>query len=105
MPSGVSVKPKKWSNESLNLFDNKEYSAIWGNYDNSPQKSLGVRWNGSDENLGYPNQAGYSLWYVEPDFLAKPILLELSYQVSKDNSLGDLANIQKALSETEEVKK
>jgi len=35
MPSGNSVRPNKWSNV-IDLYDNGEYSAIFGNYDNSP---------------------------------------------------------------------
>ena len=99
MPSGNSVRPEKWSNV-LDLFDNGTYSVVWGHYfENPTQRCVGVRWNGKDESAGYPNLAGRPLWYVEPAFLSKPILLELSYQVSKNNSLGNLANIQKALSE------
>ncbi len=101
MPSKEKVTPKKWNKLSKPsvLFDDGDYSVIWGNYENSSKKSLGVRWNGQGENLGYPNQMGHPLWFVEPDFLAKPILLELFYQVSRNNSLGNLANIQQALSE------
>jgi hypothetical protein len=96
MPSGNKVRPLKWSSV-LDLFDDGGYSAIWGYYDNSNKRVLGVRWNG--QGLGFPNQAGNPIWYVENDFLAKPILQELFYKVLKDNSIGNLANIQQALSE------
>jgi hypothetical protein len=98
MPSGNSVRPEKWTNVQ-DLFDDGTYSAIWGNYDNSSRRCLGVRWNGSYGKLGFPNQAGNPIWYIERDFLAKPILLELYFQVSKNNSLGNLTNIQQALNE------
>jgi uncharacterized protein (TIGR02145 family) len=44
MPKGKDVTHEKWSNEVV-LFDDGCYSAVWGNYENSPEKNLGVRWN------------------------------------------------------------
>jgi len=79
-----SVKPKKWKN-ILILFDDGSYSAIWGNYENSKSRVLGVRWNGEDNDIGYPNLAGNPLWYVEPLFLRKSILLTLLYKVIHSN--------------------
>jgi hypothetical protein len=98
MPSGDSVRPEKWLEDSIILFDDGTYSVIWGHFDNSPQKSLGVRWNGEGEGVGYPNRFGNPVWFVEPNFLTKPILMGLHYEISK-NSTEKLANIQKALSE------
>ena len=76
MYPGSEVRPKRWSNV-IDLYDDGEYSVIWGSYDESETKSLGVRWNGSDNNRGYPSQGKYPLWYVEPDFLVKAIILDL----------------------------
>jgi len=87
-----------WSNK-VDLFDNGTYSVIWGNFDNSNEKSLGVRWNGEGRSVGFPRRENNPLWYVEPNFLTKPILLELYYQVLKNSSCGNLAKIQQALSE------
>lgn len=75
MPSGSTVRPQKWNNV-IDLYDDGNYSAIWGNYDGSKCRCLGVRWNGEDE-CGYPNQGANPLWYVEPDFLNRQILLAL----------------------------
>jgi hypothetical protein len=83
MQSGNSVRPQKWKNV-LDLYDNGSYSAVWGNYDGSEERVLGVRWNGSS-NLGYPNMAGNPVWYVEPKFLRKSLLLNLLEEATVSN--------------------
>jgi hypothetical protein len=99
MPAGRNVNPKKWKNLLL-LYDDREYSAVWGYYDNSPRRRLGVRWNDNPAPLGYPKQSKYPLWYVEPDWLARTILLELQKIVKKNPPKGTLVNILTALSES-----
>ena len=98
MPSGSTVRPQKWSNV-INLYDDGTSSAIWGHYDNSQNKCLGVRWNGTT-NQGYPNQGSNPLWYVEPDFLTKNILLEFLSRVNNDARTGNIQNILLALRES-----
>lgn len=87
------MRPQKWSNV-IDLYDDGTSSAIWGNYDGSPKRCLGVRWND-----GYPSQGGNPLWYVEPDFVAKGILLELLNQVNAKSGVGNINNILLALRE------
>jgi hypothetical protein len=101
MPKAKDVKHEKWSNEII-LFDDGWYSAIWGNYENSPEKKLGVRWNGQGSEQGFPKLFNHPVWFVEREFLVKPILLELLSQVLKYPSPETedyLKNIQQALSE------
>jgi len=101
MPEGKDVKPEKWSNEII-LFDDGYYSAIWGNYENSPEKKLGVRWNGQGSEPGFPNKFNHPIWFVEREFLVKPILLELYFQTLKSQEKEAkkyLENIKLALSE------
>jgi hypothetical protein len=101
MPKGKDVKHEKWSNEII-LFDDGWYSAIWGNYENSPKRRLGVRWNGQGNEPGFPSLFKHSIWFVEREFLEKPILLELYFQVLKypgPETKIYLENIQQALSE------
>lgn len=81
MPSVSEVRPKKWE-DVLDLYDDGSFSAIWGSREKSPQRELGVRWNGRGSESGYPNQGGNSLWFSEPDFLEKPILLALLVKVN-----------------------
>ena len=61
------------------LHDDGTYSAIWGNYEG--KLCLGTRWNGDDKHPGYPSQMGNPLWYVEPEFLTKGILLQILSQL------------------------
>jgi hypothetical protein len=93
MPAGHLVRPQKWSN-ILDLYDDGTNSAIWGSYEEAADRCLGVRWND-----GYPSQGGNPLWYVEPDFVTKNILLELLDRVNANSSLGDINNILTALRE------
>lgn len=100
MPAGNKVRPRKWSNV-LDLYDNGWYSAIWGRFENSKHRALGVRWNGGDDH-GYPNQGKNPLWFVEPDFLTKGVLLALQQEIASDPKLGNSNNISVALKEFED---
>jgi hypothetical protein len=99
MPSGTSVRPKKWTNV-IDLYDDGENSAIWGSYtdESGTIRCLGVRYNGG-ASTGYPNQGENPLWYVEPNFVTKNILLELLSRVNADPSKGNIGNILLALRE------
>jgi len=84
MIPGTSVRPQKWKNV-IDLYDDGAYSAIWGNFDGSKDRCLGVRWNGKKDERGYPSQGRNPLWYVEPDFSTKEILSILSKIIHKNN--------------------
>lgn len=88
MPPGTDVRPQRRSSV-VDLYDDGTYSAIWGSYDGDSQRCLGVRWNGNDidEPYGYPNQGGNPLWYVESDFLTRPILCALLCELARNGSL------------------
>ena len=97
--NGHDVRPAKWS-DVIDLYDDGEYSAIWGRYDNSSYRVLGVRWNGDDGWKGFPLSSGHPVWHVEPDFLAKGILSALLERtLSVANSGGEKDNIMVAMSE------
>lgn len=101
MPRGSEVRPAKWS-DVINLYDDGNYSAIWGCYDGASARKLGVRWNGKGSNVGYPSQGGNSLWYAEPDFLVLPILfklLELTLSSDQAQKKEYVENINLAISE------
>lgn len=98
MPSGSVVRPAKWSNVSQ-LYDDGEYSVIWGRYESSSSMSVGARWNGGPDEPGFPNQGAHSTWHVEPDFLTDSILHRLIDQVIAVPSNGDLDAIMSALRE------
>lgn len=94
------VRPQKWlwhENYPIRiLYDNSEYSVIWGKYENT--KALGVRWNGGKD-VGYPSQGGYPTWYIEPDFIAITILENLLTLTLKNNKEEYLKNINFAIQE------
>ncbi len=95
---GNTVRPVKWSNV-LDLFDAGYNSAIWGNYEHNPQRCLGVRYNGEGQKIGYPNKENFPLWYVEPDFVTRNILLDLMSRINNKASVGKLDNVLLALRE------
>lgn len=86
MPCAKDVRPKRWK-DIIELYDDGEYSAIWGTYkydDGGGEGScLGVRWNGKDKKIGYPSQGSYPLWYVEPEFLTESILSSILRKLEK----------------------
>jgi hypothetical protein len=56
--TGSDVRPVKWE-DVIDLYDDGEYSAIWGRYGGT--LCLGVRWNGTEGKCGFPNQEGNPL--------------------------------------------
>lgn len=98
MTAGKDVRPHRWSNV-IDLYDDGNFSAIWGEFDGPSARCLGVRWNGEDD-CGYPNLAGNPLWFVMPKKFAKTMLLDFCFNVTKDPSYGgNLENIHTALKE------
>lgn len=82
--NAIDVKPKKWS-EIRVLYDDNEYSIIFGKF--ADKYCLGTRWNegGSNSVIGYPNHGGNPVWYVEPHFISRAIIDKLvSIYSSKD---------------------
>lgn len=106
MPQGADVRPKRWS-RVIDLYDDGEYSAIWGSLDEDDQRILGVRWNGitDDEPYGYPSLGGNPVWYVERHFLIRPILRTLLEELARNRSQPRadeyINNLLIALSESE----
>ena len=99
MANGHDVRPAKWS-DIIDLYDDGEYSAIWGRYENGAQRELGVRWNGYDDSKGFPLSSGHPVWYVEPYYIARgilPVLLERTLAVPQSG--GNKDNILTAMSE------
>jgi hypothetical protein len=108
MPPGSHVRPKRWT-QVTDLYDDGQYSAIWGLYEDDDKvlrpKRVAGRWNGDSMGIGYPNRFGTPQWYVEPEFLRMAILQELERRVQLDEYPGDralhLANIREALREAQ----
>ena len=106
MAQVYEVRPKIWDEKTIiDLFDDGEYSAIWGIRESDTKRSLGVRWNGNNGYVGYPNQGKNPTWYSEPQFLEYAILTGLLYRVKamepSDNTILFKKHILIALSECE----
>jgi len=91
MPKAVDVNPLKWTRKIV-LYDDNEYSVVWGYYDNSDNRCLGVRWND-----GYPSQGGNPLFYIEPELTTEPILLAILSKLSNSNTPERNAYIENIL--------
>jgi hypothetical protein len=102
MPSVNEVRPKIWD-DVIDLYDDGKYSAIWGLHRKTSLRRLGVRWNGEDGKIGYPNQGRNPVWYCEPEFLQRAILESLLQRIKATSSHPRknqfIENIQTALDE------
>lgn len=56
------------------FYDDGEISIMCGKYKEDDWYSLGMRWNVSESELGYPNVFGRSMWMVVPEKIAIHIL-------------------------------
>lgn len=99
----TEVRPENWSRDENYpiriLFDDSEYSIIWGKYITMP--CVGVRWNHtSDENnIGFPVSHGYPTWYIESDFIAVSILQRLLTMAIDHENYEHLDDIKFAIAE------
>lgn len=76
MVSAVDASKNRWEKDFVVLYDDGEFSAIWGTYDGI--KHLGLRWNGYGSSRGFPLlRNGNEGWLVVPDFLVHAILHRL----------------------------
>lgn len=102
MSQAIDVVPGAWS-DVLILFDNGWYSVMWGQFRGRNYKDMGVRWNGDEGEIGYPNARGYPQWYVEPSIFHESILLNLQkLLMGQEESVASrryLQNIEIALDE------
>ena len=105
MPEATEVKASKWKDVKI-LFDNGTHSIICGYYKSPkyPEGSLqlGSRWNGDDDDAGYPKLFGNPVFYVIPDGMEMGILTHLPnmYNVDRDKLVGDEETYRVNLLET-----
>lgn len=85
MPTAEMVVPGAWS-DIIILYDDGEYSLIWGRFDKRKRRDLAARWNGKEGTIGYPSTRGYPQWYVEPPFLVEGILKALRSKLHEDSN-------------------
>lgn len=85
------VKPRKFPSPEI-LYEDDEFAIAFGNYTHSDGKvypSLAMRWNGSndDDDIGYPRQGSYPLWFNVKDVKGQLIEAILKVLVSKHEVL------------------
>ena len=86
---GNEVKSSKWSDASV-VFDDGEFSTIWGRYDDGKRKVLGLRWNYGEGEIGFPSSSGHPTWFVVPSEITGAVLASLLERVYKGGpSIGD----------------
>lgn len=95
---GSNVRYSKITN-AIDIFDDGYTSAVWCSYNGNPVRCLGVRYNGTHDSVSFPNKDGYPLWYIEPDFVTRSILLDIIAAINLDDSVGNLENALTALRE------
>ena len=96
--AGSKVRYRKIT-EALDLFDDGFTSAIWCRYCGKKERCLGVRYNGTGGFQSFPMRDYYPLWYIEPGFVTRSILLDLATAIKNDASVGNLANVMIAVEE------
>jgi len=99
MNSGIINKQRYWSNV-VELYNDGDFSVIWGNFTDDPKPCLGIRWNGENENsVGFPRNGGEKLWFVLPNSLAGMVLLALYEKVGINLKDGNLEKILEVIKE------
>lgn len=91
---GAEVNSSKWSDSEI-LYDDAVSSVIWGRYDSSKHRVLGMRWNGeTPADIGFPSSFGHASWFVVPENLTAGILASLRTSVwAQGASVGDADKI------------
>jgi hypothetical protein len=59
------VRPGKFHQHTI-IYDDGNFSIAYGIWDNS-EKRVAMRWNGEDNEIGYPSQGGNPLWFQLPN--------------------------------------
>lgn len=81
-----NVNPRNFNLEEV-LYDNNEFSIAYGKFENG-ENSIAMRWNGSENDAGYPKTFGNPMWFVIHNDLKQVILKSLiGVKYSKKDAL------------------
>lgn len=58
------------------LFNNNSFSIAFGTWKNG-NKAVGMRWNGEEDEVGYPKTFGHPMWFIIDEEVRLPILRSL----------------------------
>lgn len=75
MPKPIDVNPNNYKVSSI-LYDNGEFSIAIGVWEGTVN-TLAMRWNGDDEDKGYPKTFGHPMWFVIHNDLKQNIIQSL----------------------------
>lgn len=91
MPKAIEVTPKKWKDISV-LFDNGTFSVIIGRYDQYEKLTLACRWNGNQDDVGYPKLFSSPVWFNLPESFAFGLLLTVRGELVKAIDQGTISD-------------
>lgn len=73
-PREVNYSKFKVTDENI-LFENKDFCIAASIYED--EYRIGMRWNGENENRGYPNSNARPVWFIMYDYLTVDFLKSL----------------------------
>lgn len=90
-----NVKPAKFRVHTV-IYNNGYFSIAYGYWEDG-EKRLAMRWNGNDDEIGYPSQGGNPLWFQLPNdgIWTSEILHAIDRIVEHDNKIVELNNLLK----------
>ena len=77
--------PQNFSVISI-LYNNDEFSVAYGTWENG-NKCIAMRWNGEEDEAGYPKVFGHPMWFLIDNELKLPILKSLLHLPNSNNEL------------------
>lgn len=88
-----SVNPRNFNLEEI-LYDNNEFSIAYGKFENG-ENCLAMRWNGANDDKGYPKTFGNPMWFIVHNDLKKIILKSLiGVNSSKKDALLKIIGVE-----------
>jgi hypothetical protein len=72
MPKPEEVNPHNFHVDQI-IYNDGDFSIVWGEWEDG-NMHLAMRWNGSDNDAGYPKTFGHPVWFLIPAGLSIPIL-------------------------------
>ena len=93
MPNPEDVNPKNFKVKQV-IFNNGDFSIAYGEW-KEDVSCLGMRWNGSKDDVGYPKLFNNPVWFILPEELTVPLALSLfgKEQANAENILAVLQKI------------
>jgi hypothetical protein len=61
-----NVLPRKFNVHTI-IYNNGDFSVAYGVWEDDGSKRIAMRWNGGDDEIGYPSQGGNPLWFQLPE--------------------------------------